>query len=201
MKLHPSVVTAALKVGAPLRRDDKGYYHIGKRTQRLDWTITHRAMWVGVYNPTGKTLTARTEAQLMSKINAFDAGSTMTSITTTAASGLALLRKWKKRKTRKNPISAARRDDAVAKFELFHDSGPQQIIEITIDELPAAVWSLGELVEVKYYAPNFEGKPTLFHHKFRATARPLLTVTPEKKLFIAGGRYQVDDRRGIVDQR
>lgn len=104
-------------------------------------------------------------------------------------------------KHRKNPITAARRDEAIAKFEMFHDSGPQRIIEITIDELPAAVWTLGELVELTYYAPNFEGAEALFRHKFRVKARPLLTVTPEQKLFIAGGLYRVDDQRGIMDQR
>ena len=126
----------------------------------------------------------------------------MTSMTTTAASGLALLRKWKRgKRTRKNPVTAARRNDAIAKFAQFHDVDPDQIVEITIDQLPAAVWTLGELVEVSYYAPNFEGAAALFRHKFSVKARPLLTVTPEEKLFIAGGRYRVDDQRGIMDER
>lgn len=98
-------------------------------------------------------------------------------------------------------MNKAQREEALAKFGEFHDVDPDRIIEIEIDELPAAVWTLGELVDVTYYAPNFEGAPTLFRHKFRVKARPLLTVTPEQKLFIAGGRYRVDERRGIVDQR
>ena len=114
---------------------------------------------------------------------------------------LPIQRRAARKNNPKSPISAARRNDAIAKFAQFHDVDPDQIVEITIDELPAAVWTLGELADVTYYAPNFEGKPTLFRHKFRATARPLLTVTPEHKLFITGGRYRVDDRRGIVDQR
>ncbi len=42
-------------------------------SNRLDWTIKRRALWVGTHNPTGETLTARTESALMSKINDFDA--------------------------------------------------------------------------------------------------------------------------------
>ena len=98
-------------------------------------------------------------------------------------------------------MNQADRKAALAKFARFHDVDPDQIVEIDIDELPAAVWTLGELVEVTYYAPKFEGSPTLFHHKFKARSRPLLTVTPTDQLFITGGRYRVDDRRGIVDRR
>ncbi len=91
--------------------------------------------------------------------------------------------------------------EALAKFERFHNADPDRVIEVMIDELPDAVWMLGDLVEVTYYAPNFDGEPTLFRHKFLKRARPQLTVTPEQKLFIVGGRYEVDDRRGIVEQR
>lgn len=98
-------------------------------------------------------------------------------------------------------MNAAERRAALEKFGNFHEVDPDLITEVLIDELPAVVWTLGELVEVKYYAPQFEGEPTLFHHKFRTTSRPLLTVTPEERLFIAGGRYRVDERRGIVDRR
>ncbi len=159
--------------------------HSSVITEALKWGVPLRRDEQGYYhivNPsTGKSI--------------------VTSMTPTAAGGLALIRKWRRKGTRKNPTSAARRDDAVANFKQFHDVEPEQIVEITIDKLPAAVWTLGELVELTYYAPNFEGAEALFRHKFSAKARPLLTVTPEQKLFIAGGRYRVDDQRGIMDQR
>ena len=41
-------------------------------TNRLDWTITQKANWIATYKD-GTVLVARTKAELMSKINAFEA--------------------------------------------------------------------------------------------------------------------------------
>lgn len=41
-------------------------------TERLDWTISHKSLWVATYKD-GTQLVARSEAELMSKINAWEA--------------------------------------------------------------------------------------------------------------------------------
>ena len=197
MKMHETVITEAIKWGVPLRRDDKGYYHI-------------------VTPSTGK--------------------SQMASMATTAKSGLALIRKW--RRTKKNPnfkSGRARSTTRAHRGVVAQDKKPKYVIgkagkhrgvvknpgrgrnlrkavrlytDFTghdpkfIDEwtvvVPDTALQVGLITGI-LYKTRMDGKVQEFMHEFTGKSRPILAASADgTQLLVLGGDYKFTER-GIVD--
>ena len=86
---------------------------------------------------------------------------------------------------------------AAEKFRDFTGHDPEPIGRATID-VPKTAAVIGELEGVIYGTVR-DGKKERYIHRFKASSRPLLCVSPDgKQLLIVGGSYEFTER-GIVD--
>jgi hypothetical protein len=106
------------------------------------------------------------------------------------------IRKERRRSRRGNP-SIGR--DAVEKFKEFtgRDAGTVHVLDVP--DVPNDVIILGELASVGYVtSKEYDGgKRTEYVHRFGRPRPKLLTDPKGKELFIAGGKFKVNDR-GLV---
>jgi hypothetical protein len=84
-------------------------------------------------------------------------------------------------------------------YREFSGHEPDETETIEIPDTPRAVMVIGEL-EAVIYSTVRDSEHERYIHKFRASSRPLLCVSPDgEQLFIVKGSYEFTDR-GIVDK-
>ncbi len=86
-------------------------------------------------------------------------------------------------------------DRATATYESFHE-GRAEAVRVLIPLPPAAMWSLGPLIEVTYEAERDEGEIVHWMHRFDSPPQLAYDDT-RAQLWIVGGDYEVT-QRGIT---
>jgi hypothetical protein len=83
-------------------------------------------------------------------------------------------------------------------FERFTGHQVQEAHTVKVPPLPSVVAEIGPCDFIGYTAVR-DGKTEKYIHKFRASDKPMLCVTPDgKQILLVGGRYRFTSL-GIVD--
>lgn len=88
---------------------------------------------------------------------------------------------------------------AAGLYERFSGHEAEVIGRVNIAPVPRELVAVGELDGVMYTTVR-DGKREKYLHKFAASDKPVLAVSPDgKRIFLVGGRYTFTER-GIVDK-
>lgn len=89
---------------------------------------------------------------------------------------------------------------AAALFTDFTGHKDVSLSKVGIPQMPVAVLAIGQVDGIMYSTVR-DGIAEKYIHRFKSSARPLLTASPDgKQLYLIGGSYDFTER-GIVDRK